>query len=204
MCLLDLYPQSRVHGSTAKLELKRNLPGALTPFLLCSIAYGLSFYVSIYLLLPAQATYLPDLTNFASLLFLPHGVRVLSAWLFGWRSIPLIAPSAFLTHWLNFGSAGFSIVGIAGAMSGVICATFCFWWLSRFGLDFRISANHKTNWRDVMLAGSLASVINTVGMGVAMGNPFKTMAAYFIGDITGLFGCMFLLMLLFKLARAFD
>ena len=55
-----------------------------------------------------------------------------------------------------------------------------------------------------MLAGSLASVINTVGMGVAMGNPVKTMAAYFIGDITGLFGCMFLLMLLFKLARAFD
>mgnify|MGYP000981565021 CR=1 FL=1 len=37
-----------------------------------------------------------------------------------------------------------------------------------------------------MLAGSLASVINTVGMGVAMGNPFKTMAAYFIGDIRAL------------------
>lgn len=171
------------------------------PLLSISVIYIFSFYAAIYWLLPFQEAFFPNLTNFASLLFLPHGVRVLSAWMYGWRSIPMIAPAALLTHWLLFGSAGFSIIGIAGAMSGVVCATLCFWWLSRFGLDFRISLENTAKWRDVMLAGSLASVINTFGIGVAMGNPARTMAAYFIGDITGLFGCMLILMLAFKAMR---
>jgi hypothetical protein len=171
------------------------------PFTLISFVYMFSFYAAIFWLLPFQADLFTNLTNFASLLFLPHGVRVLSAWMYGWRSIPLIAPAALVTHWLIFGNAGFSILGVVGAMSGVISAALCFWWLSRFGMDFRISAEKNANWRDVMLAGSLASIVNTVGMGVAMGNPAKTMAAYFIGDITGLFGSMVLLMFSFKIAR---
>lgn len=49
------------------------------PLLSISVIYIFSFYAAIYWLLPFQEAFFPNLTNFASLLFLPHGVRVLSA-----------------------------------------------------------------------------------------------------------------------------
>ena len=135
---------------------------------------------------------------FASLLFLPHGVRVLSAWLLGWKSIVLIAPVALFTHWLIFGAEGFSASGIIGAMSGVICAATSFWLLAKAGLDFQISNSKAANWRDIMVAGCLASVINTLGIGWMLGLDTTTMTGYLLGDVSGLFACMFILMLTFK------
>ncbi len=52
-----------------------------------------------------------------------------------------------------------------------------------------------------MIAGSIASVINTFGMGLAFSHNTDTLVGYFIGDVTGLFACMFVLMLVFKNAR---
>ena len=170
-------------------------------FFTISIANLLAFGISIYLLLPLQAQYTPELAPYASLLFLPHGVRILSAWLMGWKAIPLIAPTALLTHWMNFGTEGFTLAGLAGAFSGVVCAAVTFWALAKFGMDFRITANRTANWRDVMIAGGVASIINTFGMGFAFNHNTDTLVGYFIGDVTGLFACMFVLMLVFKVAR---
>jgi len=174
----------------------------LAPFLIISVAHLCAFGVSIYLLLPLQARYTPELAPYASLLFLPHGVRILSAWLMGWKAIPLIAPTALLTHWANFGADGFTLVGLAGAFSGIVCAAVTFWALAKAGMDLRIAATREANWRDVMIAGGIASIINTFGMGWAFNHNTDTLVGYFIGDVTGLFACMLVLMLAFKVARA--
>lgn len=174
----------------------------LAPFGLVSVTYLLAFIVTIYWLLPMQAVYTPDLAAYASLLFLPHGVRVLAAWLLGWRSVLLIAPVSLGTHWLNFGADGFSLAGVAGAMSGVVCAALAFWLLAKMGLDFRHSSGREVNWRDVIIAGSIASAVNTIGMGVVFGHNFATMSGYLIGDVSGLFACLLILMLAFKLLRS--
>ena len=173
----------------------------ITAFWILSAAHLLTFALSIYVLLPIQAPYTPDFAPYASLFFLPHGVRVLSAWLLGWKAIPLFLPTAFFTHWLNFGASGFALVGLAGVVSGVICAVVTFWLLAKVGMDFRLTANRKANWRDVALAGSIASFINTFGMGWAFQHNVATLAGYFIGDITGMFACMIFLMLLFRFIR---
>ncbi|PUB13095.1 hypothetical protein DFP92_10818 [Yoonia sediminilitoris] len=52
-----------------------------------------------------------------------------------------------------------------------------------------------------MLAGCIASTINTFGMGWAFEHNLATLVGYFVGDVTGLFACMFLLMLFFKATR---
>jgi hypothetical protein len=179
-------------------EAARNL---LFDFIVVSAAYLFAFVLSIYLILPFQTAYTPELAAYASLFFLPHGVRVLSAWLFGLKAIPLIAPAALLTHWLNFGADGFSISGILGVFSGVVCAVITFWGLAKLGMDFRLSADKRANWRDVVLAGSIASVINTFGMGWAFSHNTKTLAGYLVGDITGMFACMLSLMFAFKIVR---
>ncbi|WP_037306892.1 hypothetical protein [Ruegeria halocynthiae] len=173
----------------------------ILPFAIISLANLSAFGISIHLLLPLQAQYTPELAPYASLLFLPHGVRILSAWLMGWKAIPLIAPTAMFTHWLNFGAEGFTALGLAGAFSGVVCAAITFWVLAKAGMDFRITADKTANWRDVMIAGGIASVINTFGMGFAFNHNTDTLVGYFIGDVTGLFACMFILMLAFKITR---
>jgi len=172
-----------------------------TPFLVISITYIAAFWTSIYVLQPFQTTFTPQLASYASLLFLPHGVRILSAWLLGWKSIPLIAPAALFTHWINFGAEGFTPLGIAGAFSGVVSAAFSFWLLAKLGMDFRISNGNKVNWMDVIIAGCAASLINTFGMGYVFQHNTLTSMSYFVGDVSGLFACMFLLMIVFSVAR---
>ena len=44
-------------------------------------AYILAHGLTALVVTPMQARLLPDVTMFASLVYLPHGVRVLSAWL---------------------------------------------------------------------------------------------------------------------------
>ena len=173
----------------------------LFPFIIITVIYSISFGLTIYWLLPVQQKFVPEMAAFASLLFLPHGVRVLSAWLLGWKSIVLIAPVALFTHWLIFGAEGFSALGILGAMSGVICAATSFWLLAKAGLDFQVSNSKAANWRDIMVAGCLASVINTLGIGWMLGLDTTTMTGYLLGDVSGLFACMFILMLTFKALR---
>ncbi|MDC1399816.1 hypothetical protein N8306_04825 [Yoonia sp.] len=173
--------------------------GWVSSFLLVSLAYVVAFLITLYGLQPIQAAYTPGLAEYASLMFLPHGVRVLTAWLFGWSSIFLIAPAALYTHWLIFGSDGFSALGVAGAVSGVVAAPLCFWLFFKLGFDVKATAKRPLNWRDVMLVGCFASLVNTAGIGYAFEHNLGTMIAYLIGDITGLFVCMFVLMIIFKL-----
>lgn len=173
------------------------------PFFIINSLYLMTFFVTMNGLLPLQSRFTPDFASYASLLFLPHGVRVLSAWLYGWRAIILVAPSALFTHFLNFGGDGFELDGLLGAFSGVTCAALTFWLLSLAGLDFRLSKQKTANWRDLMIAGSVASIFNTYGMGIAFDHNLATLSGYLIGDITGLFACMFALMLIFKLERQF-
>lgn len=50
--------------------------------------YMASYIVVAVVVSPVQEMILPDVIRFASLLFLPHGVRVLSASLLGAKSVP--------------------------------------------------------------------------------------------------------------------
>jgi uncharacterized membrane protein YwzB len=185
-------------------ESGRNLGSLLIAFALISIAYLAAFSLSMDVLLPWQQQYTPEMAAYASLLFLPHGVRVLSAWLMGWKAIPLLLPAAAFTHWLNFGLSGFTPLQIIGLMSGVVCAVVTFWALARAGMDFRITSGTRANWRDILIAGCIASVINTGGMLLAFQQAASTSAGYLVGDVSGMFACMLILMLAFKVLRRFE
>lgn len=75
-----------------------------------------AYFMSVALVLPIQQAALPE--TIISALFLPHGVRVLSAWLYNWRSALYIAPGALLCG-VHF--AGQSNIGIAAGV-GVFCS----------------------------------------------------------------------------------
>jgi hypothetical protein len=173
----------------------------LTPILLISCAYVFSFFVTFAIFMPVQDAILPAFGNFASLLFLPHGVRVVSAWLYGWRSPLFLVPGSILSHGYLYGVAGFSVDYMMAAFFGVFCAAFSFWVFALCGMDLRLHKTRSVHWRDVMLAGVVASILNSVGTTFFYGNDLATASARFFGDVTGMFASIFLLMLAFRLAR---
>ena len=173
----------------------------LLPVLLISCAYIFSFFLTFAIVAPVQDAILPAFGNYASLLFLPHGVRVVSAWLYGWRSLIFLVPGSILSHSYLYGSAGFSVDYLMAAFFGVFCAAFSFWVFALFGMDLRLHKTRQVHWRDVMLAGVVASVLNSVGTTFFFGNDLATASARFFGDVTGMFASIFLLMLAFRLLR---
>jgi hypothetical protein len=88
-----------------------------------------------------------------------------------------------------------------GPMFGVSCAAFCFWLLARLGADWRLRPGFVANWKDVLLAGSLAAVVNAVGSNLLFGNGWPVVAEYFFGDIIGTLALFGVLMLVFRALR---
>jgi hypothetical protein len=84
---------------------------------------------------------------------------------------------------------------------GVFCAALSFWCFARMGMEFRIHNSARRNWRDVMLVGGAASVLNAAGTAVFFGNDLMTMSARFLGDLTGMIVSTYILMLIFRFAR---
>lgn len=173
----------------------------LVPLAVVSLAYLSACAVTFGLLTPAQRLVLPDFANHASILFLPHGVRVLTAWLYGWRALVLLAPGALLTHAYLFGTEGFYTSHFFAALFGIFCATCSFWLLAKLGLDFRLGQSRLASWREILLAGSFASVINVAGTSYFYGFEIQSASAYFVGDLGGMLAAMFVLMLCFRWMR---
>ena len=84
---------------------------------------------------------------------------------------------------------------------GVFCAALSFWFFALLGMDFRLHKSSRVNWRDIMLAGGAASVLNSVGTKLFFNNDMATASARFLGDVTGMIVSMFILMLIFRMLR---
>ncbi|EAQ06407.1 hypothetical protein SKA53_04948 [Yoonia vestfoldensis SKA53] len=181
-----------------KYSLIKNL---LIELMLVSLLYIAAFALTFGLLMPAQRMVLPEFANYASILFLPHGVRVLTAWLFGLRAVLLLAPGGLLTHGFLHGTAGFSIDYFFAALFGIICATSTFWLFATMRMDFHRERAKTISWREILLAGSFASVINVAGTSYFYGSDIQSSSAYFIGDLGGLLACMVILMFGFRWIR---
>lgn len=162
----------------------------------------LTCYAIVDFVFPALSTAAgPESISAASLLFLPHGVRVIAAWLYGWKAVLYLAPAAYLTHALRF---DFQFADLGHALMplfGVICASFVFDVTARAGLDLRLRPGYVARWHLVLLVGALASVINAVGTNLIAGNPPETMLFFLVGDILGMIALFIVLMLVFRVLR---
>lgn len=174
---------------------------AIVPFLIVSGSYLLAFLLTHLLVTPVQAFFLPDVTRWASLVFLPHGVRVLAAWLYGWWSILLLAPATLLTAFFFYGAGALTPQLLVSSFASAVAAAAAFELVSRTGRDLRYAAGRPARWREVLLVGILASVFNSGGTLLIMGSDPWVTGVRFLGDITGLIVCMLLMAKAFRLQR---
>jgi len=164
-------------------------------FLIVVAVYVLCHGLTALLVTPIQNLFAPDITVFASLIYLPHGVRVLATWLLGWKTcFPLFA-EGFLSE-LLFTPAEihtFTEPMLFGSYAvGAIAAYAGFVIMKLLGRNLYAGRERTMNWKGLIVVGAIASVVNSLGQIIVFSGMivpddlFATLATFAIGDLVGL------------------
>ena len=159
------------------------------------------FAISFGVFFPLQVHYLPAIAAYAMLLFLPHGVRVLTAWLYGWCAVFLLAPAAILTQLWLFGWDSMTLDKALGNAVGICSASIAFALLRFSGRRSEDYTPKGLDWLLVLTASVIASLINSVGTNFFFGGTQASAVSYLIGDVSGTIILMILLAAVFRTLR---
>ena len=174
-----------------------------------TIGYIVSMIMVKSVIVPAQQAYLPMITTFAALIFPLHGVRVITAWLFGGWSILYLFIANCVMHLVLTPDAEFTLKSFYAWCLVSSVAWFSFEIFRVSGLSLYRSARSisTTTWRHLMLIAFVSSIINSLGHNIIFAgdilpeNSLPTMLAFMVGDTLGTFVSFFALMLVFRLLR---
>ncbi len=166
------------------------LPRQLALGFAISAIYIWTYFLMATVVLPLEQALLPS--TVMSILFLPHGVRVLAAWLYGWRSVLYLLPGALLCNLHFAGARAFDAHILFGTAASLIAAPLAFSigrWLGGAAL-LKVGAVRVPM---LLAVGVAASVFNLLALRLAYGlNPTEGMVIL-IGDTLGLLASLGLL-----------
>ncbi|OIQ33527.1 MAG: hypothetical protein BM562_00375 [Alphaproteobacteria bacterium MedPE-SWcel] len=174
------------------------------------LAYVFCHGLTAWVVNPVQAYYLGDITMFASLVYLPHGVRVLSIWLCGWRALLPLMIAALLSEFLFTDAHVLELTSYALWLSipvGALSAYLAFEALRIFGSSVYAGHSRRMDWRQLMLVGVLASIFNSIGQTIVFagvispGDQLSVVVTYALGDMIGQAVTMLALMMVFRTLR---
>ena len=164
------------------------------------------------LIVPIQSYFLPELTLYAALIFPVHGIRVLSAWLFGWYSVVyLFISNIFIFFMLSRHEENlYSLLSVQSIMAWILVSVICiftFDLLRVSGVDTKTSIGkiNRDAWKLIVLVGFISSVFNSLGhnliytSNILPENSLRLIFAFLIGDTMGTIVCLFILMYIFKI-----
>lgn len=181
-------------------------------FLIIVAAYVLCHGITAFVVKPVQELFIPHVTIFASLIYLPHGVRVLATWMMGWRAIIPLFTGSYLSNLLftsNEVRAVTDPVILQSIMVGALSAYVAFGLMRASGRDIAANGGRIMDWKWLLIVGAIASVVNSVGQSIVYSGlilPDEALAAlaiFAVGDLVGLAVNMFVLLLIFRWLRLF-
>ena len=140
--------------------------------------------------MPLQNVFFPEYPSRASLLFLPHGVRVLSAWLLGWRAIFALLPGVFIVFAFLGGTDVFLPNRLLAIVIAVTTVPAVFYLCKWAGWDLFPRSDRRPCWLCVMGVGVVTSFLVSALTNMAFGSSRVEYIAFLIGDISGLFFLM--------------
>ena len=140
--------------------------------------------------MPLQNMFFPEYPSRASLLFLPHGVRVLSAWLLGWRAIFALLPGVFIVFAMIGGEDVFLPSRLMAIAIAVTTVPAVFYSCKALGWNLFPRADRNPCWLCIMGVGIITSFLVSGLTNMAFGSATAEYVAYLIGDISGLFFLM--------------
>lgn len=178
------------------------MPALMIEMAAASLAYLAASLITFQVLMPVQNLFFPSFSSHASLLFLPHGVRVLAGWLLGWRAVLALLPGVFVAFVALIGFDEVmqpSRLAVLAVAVLVAPAVFCI--LARLGWDIMPHPDRSPCWVCVIAAGMLISVLNALLTNALIGSAAEDYIAFLIGDFFGLLTLMLILMYLFRSLR---
>ena len=170
-------------------------------FAVIFIAFVLAYALVDFIVEPIQHQFLSSSTMAGSLLFIPHGIRVLAVWLCGVRAIlPLIAAEFLGGIFLWQPDVGLDVL-LGSSMVGGLCVYLTFELFRLAGIELHPDGKDSAlaNWKSLILLASIASVFNSIGKQIFFGSlapltdEILILAMFWIGDTLGTFACLLLL-----------
>jgi hypothetical protein len=175
-----------------------------------TLAYLFAFLIQRYLVFPLEISVTSGNAAFASFLFLPHAVRVLSAWLLGPKSLIAMIPATIATSLISdtMPHAGYeSLAHIIMPTFSACSAVMAFEFMRFCKIDAYPKDTGVISWRTVLFGGVFASIINSLGSSWLYSGFFEpsesieVIARFIIGDTLGLLFGMLIIMLIFRQLR---
>jgi hypothetical protein len=165
------------------------------------IAFVLAFALVDFVVAPIQHQFVSSSVMAGSLMFIPHGIRVLAVWLCGVRAIlPLIAAEFLGGIFLWQPDVGLDVL-LGSSMVGGLCVYLTFEVFRLAGIEMRPDGKDSalTNWKSLILLASIASIFNSIGKQIffeslaPLADQVLILAMFWIGDTLGTFACLLLL-----------
>ena len=175
-----------------------------------TLAYLVTFVVWRYLILPMEISLTSENAIFASFLFLPHAIRVLSAWLLGPKSLIAIIPAGVAVSLISGTSPpqGYELLlEVILATFAASSAVMAFEFMRLCKIDAYPKDDGVVSWRTVMFGGVLASIINSLGSTwlksgyVDAALILEVITRFVLGDVMGLLVGMLTIMLVTRYLR---
>ena len=150
---------------------------------------------------PLQQLFLSAAVMPGSLLFIPHGIRVVATWLCGARAmVPLILAELFGTMVLWQPAIDFNAM-VGSSIVGGLCVYCVFEVFRLSGINLYNDGEHCSlvNWKLLIIIASIASVLNSGGKNMFLGdipselNDLSIVTLFWVGDTLGVVLCLLLM-----------
>ena len=161
---------------------------------LTALLYVASHGITALCVAPLQSRVFGDATTFASLLYLPHGIRVLSIWLFRWTAVPGLILGAALSEWLFTDPTTLAEIAPVlwpSILVGALSAAVVFESLRQLGASAYAEGGQMMDGRTLFTVGMTSSLLNSIGQMIVFdgfvspGNATGLMLLYAFGDMAG-------------------
>ena len=177
-----------------------------------SAGYILAGFFVTQLIVPLQNEFLPNITDFAALIYPIHGIRVIAAWMFGWRSVPylLIANTVMVAfyHYVSPDSPAMDTSPeriMSWLLTSVVAVTAIdLFKASGIKIGTGIAEINADTWKQLLFVGFISSVLNSVGQSLIFSGQImpdegrNVMIGFLVGDTSGTLLCFLSLLFLFR------
>lgn len=178
------------------------------PIMLAIIGcFLLTFVLVNKVVFPTQQSVFPNVSKYAALFFLPHGVRVIATWLYREKAILPLIIAHLLLYRIFYWHGADTVGNVVAVLAGSLCV-FITIQLFRFSrIDISLANMTISHWRSLVLLGFISSIFNTAGNMLALGDTMSSdlyleaIITFIIGDTLGTLACLLILMLGFRLRR---
>ena len=182
---------------------------AFLTFLIVSVIYIVTFSLTFGFVFPLQKLLFSGISTQVSLLFLPHGVRVLTLYFYGWRGMFYLLPVSYLMILLSVEQTGQDLLA---PVVSLVCCYFGLQFIRLVFSDTKSVSFKPQDWKLMILGGVAASIFNGLGLAlldhgkssvVPNSTRFFEVLGYVTGDVLGLIVCLAFMVYFFRMVRHF-